>query len=234
MQQPSHCRDWPSRLQARQTVPNAITDPLPRREEGAARSVVGPPPGKFERPQTAGRSMVYCHGAAALAVDRQDCRRLYRGRFEMSALKRLFQLDFTPVGGQRKMPTAYKTAPSPRADTRAAHKKSRLTWRQTAGPFGRGASPLNPPRLTGEMVAGIGRWPQHRSIPGKNMTAPRSRTTAGRSVVDTVPGTDGQPPVPGRVNGRNCRRAAADRNPSCQNAASASRSEAWISKSESR
>ena len=43
-----------------------------------------------------------------------------------------------------------------------AHKKSRLTCGQTAGPFGRGKNPPNPPRLTGEMVAGNGQPPQHR------------------------------------------------------------------------
>jgi hypothetical protein len=32
---------------------------------------------------------------------------LYRGRFEMSGWKRLFQLDFTAAAGHRKMPTAY-------------------------------------------------------------------------------------------------------------------------------
>jgi len=46
------------------------------------------------------------------AVPRRQGRRTYassgsyRGRFEMSAVERLFQLDFTPAGGPRKMPTA--------------------------------------------------------------------------------------------------------------------------------
>jgi hypothetical protein len=31
---------------------------------------------------------------------------VYRGRFEMSGVKRLLPLDFTPAAGHRKMPTA--------------------------------------------------------------------------------------------------------------------------------
>jgi hypothetical protein len=35
----------------------------------------------------------------------------HRGRFEIVATERLFQLDFKPAAGQRKMPTAYHATP---------------------------------------------------------------------------------------------------------------------------
>ncbi len=61
--------------------------------------------------------------------------KIYRGRFEMSGVKWLFQVAFTPEAGQRKMPTAYQR---PSWTFRRKHQLQRQChkWRHRRRPFG--------------------------------------------------------------------------------------------------